>query len=1125
MSKKYDVNHSPGSYRKKCFRRALMLLALVQLMLPITLSAQQVELSMKSGNLAGVITQLQQKLPQYRFSFQQEVLEKVNVTDLQLRSQNLTDLLDRLKARFGLQYWVDGMFVSFKYSPAKDSSTPTLKIENGLVTGKIIDEETSQPVSGATIRINKKGTVTADDGSFTLSMPAGNYSAQISSVGYIGKEVSGIIVKINEYFTLNATLKRQKGQLAEVIVKSSARKEGVNAHYARQKNAASVTDGISAEQIARTPDNDMGQALKRISGLTTVDNKSVIVRGMSDRYNQAMLDGVVIPSTSMNKRNFSFDIIPAEMVSNVVVNKTATPDQSSEFSGGQVSINTLDIPSANFTNISIGTGFSSQATGKDFYRLGERHTSEMFGLFHSSAKKPDGLLPWVWNMDAITLDAPPGANDNPLLNNWQLNFERPDLKYNDLNAIEQSKKLNADALKMYKYKVQPNQNYRLALGRVYKLKNNLQFGFSASANIRNEQNIVHYNNVRGQSYLNSYVDSSNYGQNGAGNSYRFNSSSGLVGNLGLQGKKFKIALKNMYARTYSDNYNEAVRLNYRDESNRIRKELYQLPEAMSLQQHQLTGDWQLPGGIRFEGLLAINKIRQEILDERKLQYRLSARIGDKNYFQSPNLLMHSSYSNNTVALDSRMWTSTDEMDYNWGANFSKVFGKESSFKTLIKTGYQGWTKKRSLDVFRMLPMTRSAKAGELLPEIQLPYEELLSPANIGAGTGQAYYYAENIGGRIFSGDMNSHAMYLMADQKLFGKLRLVYGARLEYYDLSNRQAELLKKRYGNDIPDYMKFEEGTNEQDWQLLPSINATYSFTNTLNLRASYSKTAIRPDFRETSFFGFYDYELDAHVSGQDVVSTLIDNYDLRLEWYPSPGEIISITGYYKHLDKPIELVNNPAFQDGSYYVFANMAAAKNYGLEMEIRKNLSFIGDKSWLSDLFVYANGTLLKSKVDFEGPWQFRTVNGVIERFKDRLPGMDRPLIGQSPWLLNLGIGYWGEYFGATGSYNHRGYRSNLIRQQPMSIEFEQAPRLLDFQLYGRFIKKKLELKLNMANILNEWSNYYVNAKGYELVSQGSGPQEFRKANGNNGYNKADGDLIMYRSREGQRISFTATYKF
>jgi outer membrane receptor protein involved in Fe transport len=1081
----------------------------------------QAQVAGTKGNLGSIVRELEKKWTDYKFLYDFDALQTRSVTAKPAISNlSLEQVLSALRKDGFLTYRIEAKSISIAVLPFIP-----LKKEPGIVTGKVIDEENGQPVAGASFRAGNRGTTTQVDGSFNISLPQGKYEAELSSIGYGKKIISGIEVKEGQLTNLTITLKRNKGQLAAVVVKSSARKEGVNAHYTRQKNAATVTDGISAEQISRTPDNDMGQVLKRVSGLTTVDNKTVIVRGMSDRYNQAMLDGVSIPSTSMNKRNFSFDIIPVEMVSNVVVNKTATPDMSSEFSGGQVSINTLDIPTQNFTTISFGTGGNSQTTGKDFYRLGERHSSEYFGFFDKSAKKPEGLMPWYWNNDAIQLDAPPGTSNDPILDDWMLNHDRPDLKYNDLDAIAQSRKLNVEALKLQKYTGKPNQNYRVALGRVYKMKNNLQFGFSASANLRNEENIVHFNNVRGQDFTKSYIDSSTFGQNGAGTSYRFSSSSGLVGNFGLQAEKFKIALKNMYARTYSNNYNEAVRLDYRDETHAMRKELYQLPEAMSLQQHQLTGEWQLPAGIKFEGMLAYNKIGQQILDERKFQYRLTAQVGGEYYFQSPNLLTHSGWSNNTVALDSRMWTSIDEKDYNWAANFSRTFGKGSSWQTLVKTGYQGWTKKRALDVFRMLPMTRSAKPGELLAPVEIPYEVLLDPANTGAGTNQAYYYAENIGGRIFDGGMNSHAMYLMADQKLFGKLRLVYGARLEYYDLSNRQAALLQKRFGNEIPDYLKFQEEAKEQDWQLLPSINATYSFTNTFNFRASYSKTAIRPDFRETSFFGFYDYELDANVSGQDVVSTMIDNYDLRLEWYPSPGEIISLTGYYKYLDKPIELVNNPSFQDGSYYVYANMASAKNYGLEMELRKNFSFIGNKSWLSNLFVYANGTLLKSTVNYEGPWQFRTVEGVIERYKERIPGMNRPLIGQSPWLLNLGLGYWGDYFGATASYNHRGYRSNLIRKEPYAIEYELAPRLLDFQVYGRFLKKKMEIKINMANMLNEWTRYYVNAQAYEHVNDGSGQLKFNLVKGNNGYKKEDGDLIMYRRQEGQRFSITATYKF
>ena len=116
----------------------------------------------------------------------------------------------------------------------------------------------------------------------------------------------------------------------------------------------------------------------------------------------------------------------------------------------------------------------------------------------------------------------------------------------------------------------------------------------------------------------------------------------------------------------------------------------------------------------------------------------------------------------------------------------------------------------------------------------------------------------------------------------------------------------------------------------------------------------------------FAMYDFELDGYVYGEHVQSTLIDNMDLRFEWYPSPGEIVSITGYYKYLDKPIELVHS----DGNAYTFANMENAKNLGIEMEIRKNLTFLSEKDWFKNLFVYANGTLLKSKVNVLSPWEW-----------------------------------------------------------------------------------------------------------------------------------------------------------
>ncbi len=1090
---------------------------------------QRINLKLEQASLREAFTAIE-KQSDVRFvaqsAFLQSSNKKVSLTGTGISIRHaINTILDNTSLRYRL---VEGhVVIEPKPAPVPESKQQ----QNGRISGKVLDDR-GEPLIGASIRIagnNTLATQSATDGSFSLSLKPGMYTLEVSYISYQTQRITNIAVKENSTTPLNVAMKTKNSTLGQVVVTSGYKKASVAGLYARQKNAASVTDGISAEQIARTPDNDMGQVLKRVTGLTTVNNRSVIVRGMSDRYNQAMLDGVVVPSTSQNRRDFSFDIIPTEMVSSVVVNKTATPDVSAEFSGGQISVNTIDIPEQNFTTIQYGMGGNSRTTGKDFHRMGERHNSEYFGFFDKSARMPTGIKTWQWNNRASQLDAPPGYNlTDPELNGTPLNIGEfgEGVKYNELDAIAQSKRLNNDAMKLNTYKAAPNQNMGFSLGRIYDFKNGTRFGFAASVNFRNEQNIVSFNNVRG-STSGSYMDSTGLGDNGAGTSYRFNSSGGLVANMGWQGQRFKIALKNMYARTYSDNYNESIQ-NRRDESIAIPvKLIYQLPEAMSLQQHQLTVSYQLPWKIKAEGMFTVNKIRQQILDERKLSYRLTTTISGKPYFQTAGLMTHSSASTGGSFKDWRMWTRIDETDYNWSGAFSRMFGETKTISTLLKFGYQAWTKQRSLDVNKMVPWTRSWKTGttsQLAPPIEKSYDQLFSPENIGNGDGQAYYYADALGGRFYDGSMSSHALFLMADQKLWKNLRLVYGVRAEYFGLNSKQEELYRRTFKDepDPNDVMRHRFGVKENNWRLLPSINATYSLTPELNIRGSYSRTVIRPDFREVGMFGMYDFEIDGYVYGEQVKSTLIDNMDVRLEWYPSPGEIISLTGYYKKLDKPIELIHSG--NGSNIYTFANMENATNLGLELEIRKNFSFLSDRDWAKNLFVSANGSLLKSKVNVLSHWEWinNPVTQVAERVQLRYPNQDRPLMGQSPWLLNVGLGYWGDYMGATVSYNHRGHRTNLANVSLARVEYELAPRQLDAQLYARFLKKKLEVKINLANLLDDWTRYYMNIHDYE---QDENKLSILKEGKSIRYNKEEGDIITYRRKDGQRFSFSVTYNF
>jgi outer membrane receptor for ferrienterochelin and colicin len=172
---------------------------------------------------------------------------------------------------------------------------------------------------------------------------------------------------INE---LNVVLTVAAKDLAGVTVtsRSSARRESVNSLIAYQKNTNTVASVISAEAIRRSPDRNIGQVLKRVPGTSVQEGKYLVVRGLSDRYNQAMLNGILLSSTEPDRKTFSFDLFPAPMVDNIIINKAFVPELPGEWAGGLVQVQTKEIPVADFLNVQIGTGFNSQTVGEDFYQ-------------------------------------------------------------------------------------------------------------------------------------------------------------------------------------------------------------------------------------------------------------------------------------------------------------------------------------------------------------------------------------------------------------------------------------------------------------------------------------------------------------------------------------------------------------------------------------------------------------------------------------------------------------------------------------------------------------------------------------------------------------------------------------
>ena len=213
------------------------------------------------------------------------------------------------------------------------------------LTGKIIDAETGSPVVSATILLNGKGYKSDVEGLFFIPTEKGkSYSVKISSVGYSEKLLND--VKPESYLnnSLVISLNRSDKQLEAVVVKVTSRKESVASLYNVQKNSSAISDGISADVIRKSPDRNTGEVLKRVSGSSVQDNKFVVIRGLSERYNVSMLNNSVLPSTEPDKKAFSFDIIPSSLVDNLVIYKSPTPDLPGDFAGGAIKITTKDFP-------------------------------------------------------------------------------------------------------------------------------------------------------------------------------------------------------------------------------------------------------------------------------------------------------------------------------------------------------------------------------------------------------------------------------------------------------------------------------------------------------------------------------------------------------------------------------------------------------------------------------------------------------------------------------------------------------------------------------------------------------------------------------------------------------------
>jgi hypothetical protein len=783
--------------------------------------------------------------------------------------------------------------------------------QKGKVEGKVTDAKTGQPLTGVSVinKQNGKGTSTDVEGRYSLVTDAATKVSLVFTYNGVTQQIDDIEIKEGTVTVQDVSLTQREKTEDAVIVRapSTARKETAASLITFQKNTNTVASVISAEAIRRSPDRNTGEILKRTPGTSIQDGKFIIVRGLADRYNQAMLNGILLTSTEPDRKTFSFDLIPAQMIDNIIINKAFVPEYPGEWAGGLIQVNTKDIPAKNFFNIQLGTGFNTQTTGKDFYKDGQGGKTDWLGIDDGTRGLPASYTTKT-NFDTIGISGDIGKKTligKDLRNSWA--------------PVKITAPLNAS--------LQMSGGF---VGKLFGKKIGGSIGLSYSKNYRFQKLLNKSNNIiedggvftKASSFDDEkYVQETNVG--------------GLV-NVSMQINSLnKVSFKALI----NTNGSNAVIKRSGVDLSRIPDTLIQGNDFTFKQNTffttQLNGEHGISKSVKLKWYGAFNILDGYVPDQRRLSYSRE-KVTDVPVAILGNSLLQTS--------GSRVFQNLSDYIYTGGGDVSYSFNALSTKHTL-KGGYMFQIKDRLYDaqLFANYLPKENAAIRILTPD------KIFAPENFGTGYDDkvAFDAIKNQNFRYLANTI-LNAGFLQLDNQIGKKLRAVWGLRIENYDQLIGSVKKYDKRFLN-----------TNQTDF--LPGVNLTYKLNNKTNIRVSGSQTVIRPELRELAALSLYDFELNASVIGKPTLKrTKIINTDVRYELYPRAGEVISLGVFYKDFKNPIEASFSAT--GGGSFEYVNPAKAYSYGLELEFRKKLDVVPA---LKNLTFQSNVSLIKSNVQDE----------------------------------------------------------------------------------------------------------------------------------------------------------------
>ncbi|MGO4292047.1 TonB-dependent receptor domain-containing protein [Chitinophaga sp. RAB17] len=1118
----------------------LLCLSTTRISAQVASLAGNVTLQSDRITVADIIASLQ-KQTNYIFSYDKNRLSAITVQDIHWKQIPLGKALTALQEKAGLEYTLLNNNIGVT---VRSRSQQTKPAGNGEAKGRIVDFESAQPLPGATVSIPEAGqTVISDEKGFYQfkKVPAGIYSLVITYTGYQKKTIPGI--HLQEDRETVTDIKMQAGKnLDEVVIQSGPRKVKSVTHSTERelltelRGATGVVSGISNEMINRTSDRNAAEIVKRISGVTVVDNRFIVVRGMNERYNLTYLNDNLAPSTEMYSKAFAYDLLPSSIIDKILVYKSPRPDLNGEFAGAAVKVYTKNAVPVKHIDIGIQLAHRPGSTMTDInsYKGGKL---DWLG-FDDGTRKLPGFSPAYFQSDksagnisqadmlksftsTLTTQKMTSTPDMQLFFNYYNGFHLGKAWLYNLSSITYTKETTSFD--------------------VYRQTGNTD----AFGTAREDQNIGG-NNQRGHSAQSTETGKIN-----------------LLENLTLKlSPHHTLQFKNFFVsdgrRSSSINDLQANVTPRADtalfSANRQKNILLSFQQRI-LYSGNLGGihDWSRRYQQRLDWNLGYTYNQQNVPDQRISRFQTSA--GHLS-FDDPGLSYTTNGSNSAekeafLGMISRLYVKNNEHLFNGTVDYTF----HASNQWLLRAGTFQSFKQRNVSR-RFLRVNR---AGLAPGEVSIPSNEgasggwpqgygVSNPALINfhlqdlSNVWSTTYFPENKSGLQLYDATSPVDKYVASEQynAFYGmtewktpdeKLTLNGGVRIEY----DRQQLSGATASDNGAINLVYIDHPKTS----VLPSVNFSYRPTSSYVIRTGWGRTVNRPEFRELTPYNDFDFVNNELIKGDEhVVTATIDNYDLRLEYYPRNAEqqeTFSLGVFYKKLQDPIERIRSEksGYADGLGFTsisFANAKDATVYGLEAEIKKSLSFLGG-SFSKRLSIVLNGTLVKSSTQRIITNHYNPVVG-----RDTLVVSGRPLQGQAPYVFNMGLFYehpaTGTKIGLT--YNVNGpviyakssASKDVLYTKQDTLEFTgtrpdllQLPmHLLDLSITQRIIKS-LKVKFSIQNLLD---------KEYRIVEDYGYNQHYNKeypVQNNTGETYYKGDNIYNRYKPGRYFLLALTYAF